>query len=101
MKPLINSTETDWGGYSIEELRFRRAENLARKEIEKYRLSIALDHLRRTAPFLGGGDADDRDSDQPVGLIGRVSTFVSYAEYAFLAIRMFRRVSSIFKRNKR
>lgn len=103
MKPLINTTEgNDWGGYSIEELRYRRAENLARKELEKYRLGISVDHLRRTVPFLGGGRRDDGDdAEQSPDLVGRVSAFVTYAEYAFLAIKMFRRVSSIFKSNKR
>lgn len=80
-----------WKGYTLEELYMRRAEIFARKEIEKYRLSLSLDNMRRTTPLLGGRSGESG---------GKTSNWFSYLEYALVAYRVVRRVMPFFRRKK-
>lgn len=79
-----------WKGYSMEELNIRRAEILARKEIEKYRLSASLDGLRKSSPLLGGAP----------GFMGKASGWFSYIEYGLIAYRVARRFLPFLRRRK-
>ncbi|MDE6276943.1 MAG: hypothetical protein K2M06_02435 [Muribaculaceae bacterium] len=93
MKELIETSKnSSWKGYTLEELYLRRAEIYARKEIEKYRLTLATEGMRRSTPLLGGGGS---------GLMSKASGWMSYLEYGLVAYRVVRRVLPFFRRRKK
>lgn len=93
MKMLNKTTDgrtPHWRGYTMEELYIRRAEIYARKEIEKYRLSLSSENMRRSTPFLGGSS----------GLMGKASNLFSYLEYGLIAYRVAKRFLPFMKKKK-
>lgn len=85
----LNSDPNAWKGYTLDELRYRRALVEARTEIEKYRLSAMAGQLKERSGFFGSNS-----------LFSRVAGAISYAEYAILAYRMARKVIPLFRRKK-
>ena len=65
-----------WKGYTLDELRYRRALVGARVEIEKYRLNA-------------------------LSLVGRVMGAFRYAEYAILGFKLIKRVSKLMRGRRR
>lgn len=79
----------DWKGYTLEELRFQRAVNSARLEIQKERIATQFNELQ-TSTGIGGS-----------GWIGRIFSSFSYLEYGVLAFRLVSRAISTFKKFKK
>ncbi len=88
--PPYPRTENDWPGYTLDELRMRRAVVEARMEIQKYKLSAQLSSMREKTPLFGGNGS----------LFSRITGALSLTEYAFLGIKLFKLVSSIFRKKK-
>lgn len=95
MKPLIKSTDTSWRGYTLEELRYKRAETMARTEIEKYRLSLATERVKESTPLLGGSGGGGM-----LGLLSRSGSWISYLEYGLMAYRLFKRITPLFRKKR-
>lgn len=82
--------EPQWKGLTLDEIRMRRVLVQARMEIQKYKLADQCEQLRERTTFVGGGNS----------LLSRMAGVMSYAEYAILAFKMFRKISPMFKRKK-
>ena len=82
--------DTRWEGYTLEELYIRRAEIYARKEIEKYRLSIVTDRLKGSTPLLGGVSS----------FFGGGNKWIKLLEYGLIAYKLTRKFLPMFKRKK-
>lgn len=83
---INNATEPKWRGYSIDELRYRRAFTMAR-------LEIARERLTATSRRIYGGYGMPATS----GIIGKLFGSLNYVDYAVLAFRLGKRVYSLFK----
>ena len=93
MEQIVKTgNESDsWKGYTLEELYMRRATIYARREIEKYRLSLATENMRKSTPALGGAS----------GLMSKAGGWISYLEYGFVAYKMMRRLMPFFRGKKK
>ncbi|MDE6555903.1 MAG: hypothetical protein K2K55_02965 [Duncaniella sp.] len=79
----------NWGGYTIDELRYQRAYTLARIEINNHRLK------QRTTNLVDGGPRNSRN------VVGKLLSAFSYVDLALLAWKVGSKVwqtSRIFKR---
>lgn len=79
-----------WEGYTLEELYIRRAEIYARKEIEKYRLNLALNHIKDSTPMIGGVSS----------FFGKSGSWLKYLEYGLIAYKLARRFIPFFKHKR-
>ena len=76
LPPYPKTGDQNWRGLTIREIQMRRVLVQTRMEIEKYRMSTAMDRVKERTPLLGGS-----------GLLSRFAGTVSIAEYAFMASR--------------
>lgn len=90
LPPYPQTPDSDWAGLTLDEIRMRRALVQARMEIQKYKLNAQIEGMRERTPLFGGSSS----------LFSRLTGALSFAEYAFLAVRLFRMVSPIFKKKK-
>ncbi len=89
LPPYPKPANADWRGLTLREIQMRRVLVQTRMEIEKYRMSAGVDNLKRRTPLLGSS-----------GMFSRVASVFSFAEYAFLAFKVFRMVVPLFRKNK-
>lgn len=80
--------DPQWKGYTIDELRYRRAYIVARLEVEKERMATTS---RR---FYG-----NTGLTPTAGIMGKVFGSLNYIDYAVLAFRLGKRVYSLFHRH--
>lgn len=85
----ITSAADTWKGYSLEELRFQRMLALTRIEVERSKLLDAAEDTRRNLPVVGSATASTLFSS------------ISKVEYIILAIRLFRKLAPLFRKNNR
>lgn len=83
----MTANNEPWKGYTLDEIRYRRAIVGARMELEKYRLNTLTEQYRRMPQRLAGSGS----------LVGRVMGAFSYAEYAILGFKLIRRISKMFR----
>lgn len=88
---MMTTNNNQWKGYTLDELRYRRALVGARIEIEKYRLNALTEQYRNMPQRLTGSGS----------LVGRVMGAFSYAEYAILGFRLVRRMVKLFRGRRR
>lgn len=74
----------DWSGYTIDELRYQRAINSARLEIQKERLLNQVATIRGTFGTVEGK-----------GIFGKMIRSLNYFDYAVLAFQTVRRMRSL------
>ncbi len=75
-----------WKGYTINELRYRRAYVVAKLELEKQQLLVDLE--------------EERGMMTPLALLGRLGSAMQYAQWAVLAFQTFKAFGSVFRRKK-
>ena len=90
LPPYPKAQENNWKGLTLDELRMRRALVQARMEIQKYKLNGLVDGMRERTPLFGGSTS----------LFSRITGALSFAEYAFFAVRLIKLVSPIFRKKK-
>ena len=90
LPPYPKAPENNWKGLTLDEIRMRRALVQARMEIQKYKLSGQIDSMRERTPLFGGS----------ASLFSRLTGALSFAEYAFFAIRLVKLVSPIFRKKR-
>lgn len=78
---------SDWRGYTLDELRFQRAVNLARLEIQKERLAAHIHGVQSSSGLSGAN-----------GWLGRIFNSFSYFEYGILAFRLVKRAISTIRK---
>lgn len=86
-KKNITHHDADWGGYTLDDLRYQRAVTLARMEVEKEKLMLGVDEVKSGMPGAGGS-----------GIMGKIVGSLSYIDYIVLAFRLTRSLSRAFKR---
>ena len=90
LPPYPKAPDNGWKGLTLDEIRMRRALVQARMEIQKSHLQTHLEGMRERTPLFGGSSS----------LFSRITGALSFAEYAFLAVRLFRMVAPIFRNKK-
>ena len=88
---MTTANDNQWKGYTLDELRYRRALVGARMEIEKYRLNALTEQYRRMPQRLSGSGS----------LLGRVLGAFSYAEYAIVGFKLVRGIMKLFRKRRR
>lgn len=79
--------QSDWKGYTIDELRYQRALNSARLEIQKERLLNEFDTMKGTFGVM-----------QPTGILGKMLKSLNFIDYGIIAFQTVRRLSALFRR---
>lgn len=79
---------SNWGGYTFDELAVERAVTLARIELEKERVLIQSDRLRKGNFALSSG------------FFGRLMSMVNYADIFVIGVKLWRTISPIFRRRR-
>ena len=90
LPPYPKEETIQWSGFTLGEIRMRRALVQARMEIEKFKLNAEVERYKQRAPIFGGRSS----------LLSRVAGAFTVAEYAFFAIRLFRMAAPLFRRKK-
>lgn len=91
LPPYPKAPENNWKGLTLDEIRMRRAIVQARMEIQKYKLNGQIEQLRSSSPLLGGSGGS---------FFSRLTSAFSFAEYAFMAVKLFRLVAPVFRKKK-
>lgn len=78
--------QSDWQGYTIDELRYQRALNSARLEIQKERLLNEVETMKGTFGVM-----------QPSGIFGKMLKSLNFIDYGIIAFQTVRRVSALFR----
>jgi len=86
--------DPQWSGYTLDEIRYRRALTLTRIQIEKERINIGARQIYSTKmtniPGIKGS-----------GIVSKMMSALTMADYAVIGIRLMRKISSIYKSSKR
>lgn len=86
--PDPKTASSSWKGYTLDEIRYQRVLALAAIEMEKKTLAASAEDARQQVPFF-------RES-RGKGLFKALS----YFEYAFIAVRLWKRFRGIFKKKR-
>ncbi len=95
MSAQLNKQEprhTAWRGYTLDELRYRRALVAIKLDIEKERLAGAYQSTFNNSMALNGRGGN--------GIIGKLNTAMSFFEYGSLAYGMVKKMINIYKNFK-
>lgn len=79
----------DFKGYTIDELRYMRAYELARLEISKAMLLQQVNDMRKSSTMLKSG------------ILGRLLSSFSYLEIGMMTFKAVRKIYSIFHRRRK
>ena len=86
--------EPQWGGYTLDEIRYRRALTMARIQIEKERIGMGARQIyaakMNRMPGVKGS-----------GIVSKMMSALTMADYAVIGIKLVRKLSSIYKSSKR
>lgn len=91
LPPYPKAPENNWKGLTLDEILMRRALVQARMEIQKYKLNGQIEQLRSSSTLLGGGGGS---------FFSRITSAFSFAEYAFMAVKLFRLLAPVFRKKK-
>ena len=78
-----------WRGYTLDEIRYQRVLALASIEVEKQTMASSATDAKKHLPFVG----ESRGK-------GIMKAF-AYFEYAFIAVKLWRRFRRMFKKSHR
>lgn len=80
-----------WKGYTIEELQYQRAYTAARLEIQRQRLILNYNNFTKSMnPMAEKG-----------GVVSKVFGAFTWIDYGFLAYRIFKTATGLFRRKRR
>lgn len=80
---------TPWRGYTLDEIRYQRVLALASIEIEKQAMAASASNAKEQLPFVG--------ENRGRGLM----KILTYIEYGVIAVKLWKRFRSIFKKSRR
>lgn len=81
LPPFPNNTTPDWSGFTLQEIRMRRALVQARMEIQKFKMNAAAETCKNKMPLFGNS------SDSLLGRVAGAFSIVDYGIFAFKAVR--------------
>ena len=80
---------TPWRVYTLDEIRYQRVLALASIEVEKQAMAASATEAKEQMPFFGEGR-------------GRgIMKALTYIEYAFIAVKIWKRFRSFFRKSRR
>lgn len=85
---MTQQKNSQWKGYTFDQLIYERAVQIARIEFEKERVSINAERLRE------GNFAMQH------GMFSKIMRTLSYADYLVIVMQLWRRVSPLFSKKK-
>lgn len=88
--PYSKTENAEWSGYTLDQIRMRRALVGARMEIQKFKLTSQLTALKEKTPVFGNSSS----------LFSRITGALSFAEYAVIAIRVFKFTKGLFRKKR-
>lgn len=80
---------TGWGGYTMDRLIYERAVTLAHIELEKERLAIDSERVRRGNILLSRST------------FSRVLGMLNYADYLVIAVKLWQKLSPVFHKKQK
>lgn len=85
---------TNWKGYSFEELRYKRALTTIKCELEKDQLKAAIASLKQGGlPLIAGGNKG--------GLMSKILGALDVADYSLIAFKLVHRIYKLFRRKRK
>lgn len=78
----------EWKGLSIEDLRYERALNLARREIVSQQIKTLTKEVANGSAITSGNRT----------IISKITSSLSYIDYGILAVTLFSRIRRLFRR---
>lgn len=85
---------TNWKGYSFEELRYQRALTTIKCELEKDQLKATLASLKQGGlPLIVGGSKG--------GLMSKILGALDVADYSLIAFKLMHRIFKLFRRKRK
>lgn len=96
------SSEEEFKGYTLEELKYQRALLLLKREFLKEKALEDVNDIKKRIPVFNG--KSPLDSISPSGLLSRVAKGLNYADYLMLGFSVFnagRKVFSLFRKKKK
>lgn len=94
-------TDSDFKGYTLDELRYQRALLALRSEYCKERIYESFEKVHKLSPF---SDEGKKGLGKNIGgIVGKVVTGLSYVDYAMIGFSVFstiRKFTSLFRRKK-
>ncbi|MDE6287365.1 MAG: hypothetical protein K2M00_01105 [Muribaculaceae bacterium] len=89
MKQLPQHGEnTQWEGYTMDALLYKRAVTLAHIQLEKERLTMDGSRLRRGNLFFSQS------------VFSRIMSMIGYTDYLVIGVKLWQKIAPLFKRNK-
>lgn len=82
---------TPWRGYTLDEIRYQRVLALASIEVEKQAMAASATEVKEQMPFFGEGRGRGRG----------IMKALTYIEYAFIAVKNWKRFRSFFRKSRR
>lgn len=89
MKEIPDINPSDFKGYDIDELRYRRAFALARYEMAKMRMGEEVESVKDGVSGFG-----------PKGIMGKILRNLSFIDYALIGYRIYSKMRK-FKKSKK
>lgn len=86
--PFHHTGTENWNGYNIDELRYQRALNLARREMLMQQLKTVGDDISKGYPIL---------SNQQT-ILEKIASSLTYVDYGIMAFTIFSKVRKLFSR---
>ncbi len=80
----------EWKGYTIEDLRYERALNNARREIVSEQIKTLCKEVADGAPITSGNRT----------IFSKITASLSYIDYGIMAVTAFSRIRKMFSRAK-
>ncbi len=90
LPPYPQPTGPEWGGMTLNELRMRRTLVQARMQIQKFNIASHVEAMKSRAPLFGGSNS----------IFSRLTGALSFAEYAFFGLKLFKLVAPLIRRRK-
>lgn len=84
----ILKKNSDWKGYTMDELAYQRALTLARIEMTKERMASDFDHVKKGNIFLSGS------------WFSRIMKMIDYTDIFVIGLTLWRKISPVFSRRK-
>lgn len=84
-----NKKNTDWSGYTMEEINYQRVLTLARIEFAKERMASDVERVKKGNVFLSGS------------WFQRIMKFVDYTDVLVIGFTLWRKFAPLFSRKKK
>ncbi len=86
--PFHGHEAVNWSGYTLDELRYQRALNLARREMLMQQMKTVGDDIAKGYPIL---------ADQQT-ILEKIASSLTYVDYGIMPVTLFLKIRKLFSR---